>query len=344
MRVALDMSHTVLGGAGTARYAEELRESLARRGDVDVVTVRSPLTLQRGLGRYASVLAHDLAWYPRGGRRAARDARADVYHIPIARGPLRRGSIPTVITVHDLVLLRNPETMGRWNRGYSSIALPRAVHAADLILVPSADTADDVTRLLRISPERIRIVANGVSERFFGPSSDSSCPAVPYVLFVGTLEPRKNLARLVQAMALRRRRGYEELLIVAGADGWGGVGVGGEPGVEYLGRVDDERLHALYTNASCVALPSLHEGFGLTAIEAMACGTPVAAARSGALPEVCGGAAVLVDPLDVGSIADGVTAAIADRATLASLGRQRARQFSWTAAAEQAVAAYRSIR
>lgn len=344
MRVALDMSHTVLGSAGTARYAEELRESLARREDVDVVTVQSPVTSAHGPGRYASVLAHDLVWYPLAGRRAARDAGADVYHVPVVRGPLRRGSIPTVVTVHDLVLLRNPETLGTWNRWYSSIALPRAVRAADLILVPSTDTANDVARLLRVSPDRIRIVHNGVSERFFGVAPELDHSTAAYVLFVGTLEPRKNLARLVAAMAVRRRRGYDELLVVVGADGWGRTGVGGEPGVHYLGRIDDARLHALYANASCVALPSLHEGFGLTAIEAMACGTPVVAARSGALPEVCANAAVFVDPLDVNSIADGITAAIEERATLEHLGRQRARQFRWAAAAEQAAAAYHSVQ
>lgn len=343
MRIALDASQASLGSAGTVRYADELAAALHRRTDIEVVRVRSRASYDGPVGRAATVLAHDLTWYMRGGRAAARGLNADIYHIPIARGPLRRGSLPTVITVHDVAFLRNPETMGRWNRRYSPLMVPRMLRAADLIITPSADTANDVERLLGVSADRIRTVLSGVSDRFFGAHAHPSVPVQPYVLFVGTREPRKNLGRLIEAMALRRRDGRAERLVVVGSDGWGNANGPSEPAVDYLGRVDDAQLHALYAAASCLVLPSLHEGFGLPVLEAMAAGAPVVAARSGALPEICGNAAVLIDPLDVSSIANGVNEAITDADVRRALGHERARQFSWSAAAKQTVDAYRSV-
>ena len=129
---------------------------------------------------------------------------------------------------------------------------------------------------------------------------------------------------------------------MAGAGGWGD----GRPaeGVEWLGRVDDATLHALYAGAACLAIPSLDEGFGLPAVEAMAVGCPVVAARAGALPEVCGDAAVLVDPLEVASIAAGLAEAIARADELAVRGRERAARFTWERSAELLVSAWQSLR
>jgi glycosyltransferase involved in cell wall biosynthesis len=291
-----------------------------------------------------TALWHDLIWSPVTGRRAARDVGADVYHVPFARGSLTTGSPPLVVTIHDLVVLRNPEVVRRWNRYYTTIVLPRVARVADVVITPSADTANDVEKLLRIDASRIRVVPNGVSDRFFGAPTSSEKASEPYVLFVGSSGPRKNLGRLLTAMSLLRQRGHEELLFVAGTDGQSSSGVPiSADGVRVLGPVDDDRLHALYAGARCVVLPSLHEGFGLPALEAMACGVPVVAARAGGLPEVCGDAAVLVNPLDVNAIADGIAQALAEGSALGSRGRLRAREFSWDVAAAEAVAVYRSV-
>jgi glycosyltransferase involved in cell wall biosynthesis len=161
-------------------------------------------------------------------------------------------------------------------------------------------------------------------------------------LFVGTPEPRKNLARLISAMTLLRSRGFRERLAIVGAGGWGAATTGSE-NVEMLGRISDADLHALYAHASCLVLPSLHEGFGLPALEAMAAGTPVVAANSGALPEVTGRAAVLVDPLDPTSIADGISEAMATKDSLIARGRVRAREFSWKKTAVLTAAVYREL-
>ncbi|HEX5576909.1 MAG TPA: glycosyltransferase, partial [Gemmatimonadaceae bacterium] len=160
--------------------------------------------------------------------------------------------------------------------------------------------------------------------------------------FVGTPEPRKNLPRLVEAMTSLRARGLPHRLVVAGGGGWGRVHLDPQS-VLLVGRVSDAELLSLYAHADCLALPSLHEGFGLPAAEAMAAGTAVVAGARGALPEVVGSAGVLVDPYDVNAIAAGIESAIADRERLASAGRARARQFSWENAAESMVSIYREL-
>jgi glycosyltransferase involved in cell wall biosynthesis len=216
------------------------------------------------------------------------------------------------------------------------------LNAADRIIAPSQDTADDLNALLHVPAGKIRVVPNGVDAHFFGRPLSAPVETAPYVLFVGTPEPRKNLARLVSAMIILRERGFSEKLVVVGAGGWGD-GIPAGPGIHTTGRVTDEELHTLYANATCLALPSLHEGFGLPALEAMAAGTPVVAGRSGALPEVTGGAAVLVDPQSATAIAEGIERAVAERATLVTRGRSRAKDFSWDRAAALTAEVYREL-
>jgi glycosyltransferase involved in cell wall biosynthesis len=246
-----------------------------------------------------------------------------------------------VVTVHDLVPVLFPETMTPWSRLYGRATMKRVLAAADIITVPSHDTANDLTRLLNVAEPRVRVVWNGVDSVFFSTPSARAIDE-PYVLFVGTPEPRKNLPRLIEAMTLVRARGYKERLVIAGGGGWGNVKTDAQY-VTQVGRVSDEALLGLYAHASCVALPSLHEGFGLPAAEAMAAGTPVVAGNAGALPEIVGNAGVLVDPYDAVAIASGIERAISNRDNLVAAGRERARQFSWANAAEAMMSVYREI-
>src|SRR5437763_7262066 len=310
MNVAIDASPLIQTRAGSARYLRALLRELRRRDDVEVST------LAFGRADRLSTLARDAVWYPFAvGRRRG----ADVLHCPTYRGPLRPG-LPLVVTVHDLAVLRHPDAFNRWTRTYSPRVVPRVLAAARSIIAVSEFTRQELIQLLRIPEQKIHVVPNGVENTFTadGPAADGE-----YVLAVGTLEPRKNLPRLIEAA----RRNHVELRVV-GARGWGGVEVAGN-GVRWLGEIDDAQLARLYRGALCVAYPSLYEGFGIPVLEAMACGAPVVTSRGGATEEVAGGAAVLVDPEDASSIAAGIEDAIARRAELRAAGLRRAAASSW---------------
>jgi glycosyltransferase involved in cell wall biosynthesis len=240
--------------------------------------------------------------------------------------------MPLVVTVHDLAVFRHPEAFNRWTRTYSPRVVPRVLRAARRVISVSDFTKRELVDLLDVPAERITVVPNAVDEEFTsaGPAADGD-----YVLAVGTLEPRKNLARLVDAA----RRADVELRVV-GARGWGGVEVQGN-GVRWLGEVSDTELARLYRGALCVAYPSFYEGFGIPVLEAMACGVPVVTSRGTAMEEVADGAAVLVDAEDPAAIAAGIERAASERDALVARGLERARQFRWDEVADATVAVYR---
>ena len=325
MRAGIDVSPLALTRAGTARYLRGLLAGLDRRPDVDIVELGFG-----GAGR-ATAAVRDLYWYPAGLRRRARRARLDVLHCPTFRGPWR-AAVPLVVTVHDLAVLRYPEAFNRWTRTYSRLAIPGVVRAAHRLIAVSEFTKRELVELLDVPAERITVIPNAAGEEFT-PVGDAA--GGDYVLAVGTLEPRKNLSRLAEAV----RRTKLELRVV-GRRGWGTLDVDGA-GVRWLGEVPDAELAALYRGARCVAYPSLYEGFGLPVLEAMACGAPVVTSAGSATEEVAAGAAVLVDPRDAGSIAAGIEQALDRREELGRLGIERARRYSWRDVVEQTVAVYR---
>jgi glycosyltransferase involved in cell wall biosynthesis len=315
--VGIDVSPLELTQAGTARYLRSLLAAL------------DGLELRRyalaGSSRPAKVY-RDTSWYLGAlPARAARDG-VDVLHCPGHRGPLR-SRVPVVLTLHDLAVLRHPETFNRWTRTYSGVLLPRVARAATRVIAVSEFTKREGVELLGLDPGRVQVVPHGVDSAFTpdGPAADGE-----YVLSVGTVEPRKNLPRVATAA---ERAGAE--LRVAGGPGWGRIAI------ESLGFVDDEELARLYRGAQCLVYPSLYEGFGLPVLEAMACGTPVVTSNSGALAELAAGAAVLVDPLDVDGLALGIAEARERREELRAAGLERAAGYTWAAAAAQTAAVYR---
>jgi glycosyltransferase involved in cell wall biosynthesis len=312
----MDVTPLRLTQAGTARYIRNLRQRL----DVRPVAF--------GGANRASVLARELWWYP--FRLSALDGKTDVLHCTTYYGPIRP-RVPTVVTVHDLAVLRHPDAFPRWTRTYAPLLIPRVLRAAHGVIAVSEFTASEVELLLRVPREKIHVVPNAVDDTFSpeGPRADGD-----YVLAVGTLEPRKNLARAIEAAA---QIGVD--LRVVGAPGWGGVEARGA-NVTWLGAVDDDELARQYRGALCVVYPSVYEGFGLPVLEAMACGAAVVTSSGGATAEVAGDAAVLVDPLDVGAIAAGIETAIAGREALRPRGIERARGFSWDEAARLTQAVY----
>ncbi|HYM65949.1 MAG TPA: glycosyltransferase family 1 protein, partial [Patescibacteria group bacterium] len=236
-------------------------------------------------------------------------------------------------------------------RLYFGALLPRALRGAAAVLVPSEATRRDVLRLYPLGglEARVEVVPEGLpASAAPGALPDRLEPG--FILAVGTVEPRKNYARLVQAYRLLRAGGAVPPLVIAGRVGWA-LGdtlsqIAAEPGVRYLGHVDEPTLAALYEAAGVLAFPSLYEGFGLPLLEAMARGIPAIVGSDGALPELAGGAALPVDPTDPQAIATALQSLIADpalRARLGEEGRKRAAHFTWEAAAAQTLAILRRI-
>ena len=318
LRVGIDVSPLELTGAGTARYLRKLLGALESEPGLELRRHRFP-----GSSRPAKV-ARDTAWYL--GALPIISRRDDVLHLPAHRGPLLSSS-PLVVTVHDLAVLRHPETFNGWTRTYSRLVLPRLARAASRVIAVSEFTARDVVEQLGVDQDRIRVIPHGVEEPFtpHGPAAGGE-----YVLAVGTLEPRKNFPRVVLAA---ERAGID--VRVVGAPGWGDVDV------ESVGFVGDDELARLYRGSAALVYPSLYEGFGLPVLEAMASGTPVVTSTGSAPAEVANGAAVLVDPLDVEAIAQGIKEAIRRRDELRAAGLERAEGFTWEAAARATAAVYR---
>lgn len=343
LRVAFDATYQRQPDGGIARYGRQLTAALRARGDVEVVEIGGGATQKRGtLRRHFITVGVDLVWHPALGRMRAAATGADIYHCPGLRGPLTHGRTPIVVTIHDLVPWLNPELMSPLTRGHARHAQRRMARVADRVLCNSQDTADDVERLFGVPAARLRVTPLGVNPMFFEPVAEAPSVAEPYILFIGSEQPRKNLERLEKAVASLRARGHPHILMTAGADSWGSVDFGATF-VRKLGKVGDDELRRLYAGAACLAIPSLHEGFGLPALEAMAAGAPVVAANTGALPEVTGGAAVLVDPFDIDDIAEGLERAIAERDTLIPAARRRAAEFTWENTAELTMKAYREL-
>src|SRR6266516_4001034 len=222
-------------------------------------------------------------------------------------------------------------------RAYSRALLPRVARAAARVIAVSEFTRRELVDLLDVPEDKVRVIPNAVGPPF---EAEGKAADGDYVLAVGTLEPRKNLDRLVGAFERARLNGTR--LLVTGCRGWGTVEPAGKS-VQWLGFVPDEELARLYRGARCVAYVSAYEGFGLPVLEAMACGAPVVAARTGAAPEVAGEAAVLVDPSDDEAIAAGLVEAIDRADELRERGLRRARDFDWQRVADATVEVYREV-
>ena len=261
-----------------------------------------------------------------------------------------------VVTVYDLAFEFFPDTYSPADLAMQRRAVRGAVRA-DLVIADSQSTADDLVARHRLPPERIRTIPLAAEARFFAPPPPDEQPplglAPGYLLYVGALQPRKNLARLIEAYAMACRQGLDRPLVLAGAGEAAHVEMLRQRAENYRvqervifpGYVADEALPALYRGAWALVYVSLYEGFGLPPLEAMACGTPAVAANGSCFPEVLGEAALLVDPLDVGAISRALVA-IAEprtRGQYARRGRAQAGRFSWQDTARRTLAAYREL-
>lgn len=374
LTVAYDATAAVRQGAGIGRYTRELLAALARRHNDDIRykllsssggATEGYLPDLDGRFRHRALPVSDrvtnLIWqrWRVGVPVQAVIGPFDLFHSPDFTLPPTAGR-PSVLTVHDLAFLRVPEAAYPSLRSYLEVVVPRSARRADRIIAVSQRTADDLQELLEIPAERIAVIPEGVGGEFM-PVADTPKTRTefelygirkPYILAVGTLEPRKNYVRLFQAYAGLRDRGYDLHLVVAGRRGWLY-----EPilaAIRELGLTDDVRivrprdrdLPALYSLAEVFVYPSLYEGFGIPPLEAMACGTAVACSATSSLPEVVDDAALLFDPLDTEGIADALSRLLDDehlRRELSGRGRARARMFTWDRAAASTVGVYRDV-
>ncbi len=259
--------------------------------------------------------------------------------------------MPFVVTIHDLSVIRLPGS-----HPISRLAIVpfvvRAARTARLVFVPSRATADEVRRLLHVPVERIVVVphaARASTSTDADPEALSALGVEPdgYVLSLGTIEPRKNHVRLLAAFERVAASHRDLRLVIVGAPGWRGGAferaLARSPvrdRVVLAGRQTDGAVAALLSSCAVMAYPSLHEGFGLPVLEAMAAGAPVVTSARSSLPEVAGGAAVLVDPTDVDSIADGILDAMDRRDELIAAGRARASTRTWLDVGRETLAAY----
>jgi len=292
--------------------------------------------------------------------------RPDLCHFTNSLAPVRQ-SRPYVLTIHDasLFLYRHYHP---WSRiAAMRLLLPTVARRASAIIAPTRLARRDLLETLSLPPERVHVVYEAAPEWFHRVEDIAQLDALrakyqlpdEFVLFVGTLEPRKNLERLIRAVALVHRRGRPIPLVLVGPSGWHLDGRHGRPGlhvlvrelglepyVHYLGYVPTADLPGLLTLATVFAFPSLYEGFGLPAVEAMACGAPVLTSRDTAMDEVCGDAAHLVDPYSLDGIADGLEQLFDDatlRQCLSQRALQQAQLYSWQRAATETVAIYRRV-
>jgi glycosyltransferase involved in cell wall biosynthesis len=324
VRLAVDAYGLTRPLAGMGTYTREILAALREaRPEAEITLVEQPSL--RFAGRHL-LLA-----------RRVRSLRPDALFAPAGHLPLLGTGVPEVVTVHDLAIYRHPEWFPRGQPLATRVVVPRSLRRARRLIAVSTSTARDASELFGIDPARITVVHHGVSPRFQPPAR---APAAGYVLFVGTLEPRKNLETLLAAWAGVRT---QVPLVIAGLWGWRHEEIrrrlerlGGR--VRLVGATAPEALPALYAGAACLAHPAWYEGFGMTILEAMASGAPVACSNTSSLPEVAGDAALLLDPGDVDAWRETLQRLLDDaalRAELRARGLRRAAGFTWTRAARE---------
>lgn len=292
----------------------------------------------------------------------ARRIGADIYHGTFNVVPLLAPARATVVTIHDMAVFSFPQAYGRRFAAYMRSLIQGGIRRAVRIIAVSDATKQEIVRYFPDSEAKITTILNGVGQEFMDAAAldikkaEETCQrlgiARPYVLFVGNLEPKKNLPRLIQAFQrLRLSTELPHTLVVVGkqlpSGPDGGVSLEEkQEGIHLTGYVDDVDLPALYRGADLIAYPSLYEGFGMPVLEGMAAGVPVLTSCVSSLPEVAGGAAMLVDPYDVDGIAAGLHRALADqgwRRSAVSAGCARASALSWDENARQTAVLYHQV-
>lgn len=388
MRIGIDVTSAIRQGAGIGRFTRELIRALlaldspheyilfTATGGAPRDTAQSRLAYltQPAVARHARLTIRNLTflsddWLHRLWHRArlpipieAITGRMDVFHEPDFVLPPTLPGACTVLTVHDLTFIRDPESAFPRLRRYLNRVVPLSVARAVHVLADSLATKNDIVELFGTQPDKITVLYGGVDAHFAPVREPDRLAAIrarygigqgPFILGIGTIQPRKNYIRLIQAFADLVSSTSTLQLVIAGGKGWmydqifaevKRLGLEGQ--VIFPGFVDDGDLPALYSAAEMLAYPSIYEGFGLPILEAMACGTPVITSHTSSLPELAGKAALLVEPADVSDIADAMRRLLQDgdlRRRLVSEGFEQTRKFTWDKAGHQLLGVYESL-
>ncbi|MGH2594316.1 MAG: glycosyltransferase family 4 protein [Anaerolineae bacterium] len=384
MRIGIDVTSAVTQSAGIGRYTRELVRALLNLDAPHTYTlfyatekrVARPIEPLPRSVRLRRLPFHD-KWLARLWHKLRIPISIelitgpiDLFHSPDFSLPPTLRRTPTLLTVHDLSFIRDPESAVPSLRRYLSSVVPRSVARARRVLADSQSTKDDLVELFGAPPGKIDVLLSGVDARFRPIRDPAALAAVrakydlgsgPLVLSVGTIQPRKNYVRLIQAFAQVMGQwwqiGPEWLgdvnLVISGGTGWlsdaifaEATRLGLQARVKFTGFVDDADLPALYSAAAVFAYVPRYEGFGLPVLEAMACGVPVIGSNASSIPEVVGEAGLLVDPLDVDAIAAGLIGLLKDasaRDAYLRAGLRRAAQFTWESAARQLLSIYAEL-
>lgn len=294
---------------------------------------------------------------------AARRARLDVVHDPNGIAPFLAplGAARRIVTIHDAFAYACPAAHNRLDTWRYRVLLPHSARRADMVLTDSQHSRQDLIRYLNIPADQIRTIGCGIDPYFAPVAAGAARRAVlerygvrsPYLLYVGGINARKNVARLLEAFARVRTQHPDLRLVIGGKRQWRTGEIDATlarldlgDAVQWTGYLADADLPALYSAAQAFVFPSLYEGFGLPPLEAMACGTPVITSNVSSLPEVVGDAAVLIDPYDVGALARAIEQVLTDaasRVTLRERGLQQAALWTWDRTARNTLAAYHNV-
>ncbi|MGY2874541.1 glycosyltransferase involved in cell wall biosynthesis [Marmoricola sp. URHA0025 HA25] len=351
LRVTMPLLTLVPGHmGGSETYVRGLVDALGRQSDVELTVIVPPVSAGNFVGA-REVVAHRIKSEPsvRGrlttiakGWTASGDLReamrsADVVHHPLIVPVPRVHNTPWVVTLLDVQHRDLPGMFTRSERVYRRLAYDATARRADRVITISDFCRERIVDQLAVGPDRIDVAHLGVAPEWFKRGEGTR---LDFVFYPAAAWPHKNHQRLLAAMEIVRERHPAMRLVLTGQNT---DRLGALPSwSEHLGQVDSSVLRELYSSAACLAFPSLYEGFGFPPLEAMAAGCPVAAADAGSVPEICGDAAVLFDPLDPMSIAQGILSAIDDGTELAARGRAHVSRFTWEACAEAHVASYRA--